>query len=146
MNFTLLLKQMTIVSMTEEVGVRGLKPPFLYKDTIQRPVVLPFRAHDLEASFQQDNAKPHTTRISLECLRAVSTLPGPARSPDFSLIEHVWNMLECQIRAYQNIADLEQQLVNTWQNVSQDNLRNLYQSLPRHIQACIAAKGGSTNY
>ncbi|GFW83228.1 hypothetical protein TNCV_2508681 [Trichonephila clavipes] len=32
------------------------------------------------------------------------------------------------------------------QNVSQNDIRNLYHSLPRHIQACITVKGGSTNY
>ncbi|GFW09817.1 transposable element Tc1 transposase [Trichonephila clavipes] len=59
--------------------------------------------------------------------------------------EHDWNMVGCQIRSPQNIANLEQ-LVNVWQNVSQDDIRNLYHSLPRRIQACIAARGSSTNY
>ncbi|GFW94890.1 putative sodium-coupled neutral amino acid transporter 11 [Trichonephila clavipes] len=40
------------------------------------------------ASFQQDNAMPHTAYISLDCLHAVNTLPWPARSPELSLIEH----------------------------------------------------------
>ncbi|GFW94326.1 transposable element Tc1 transposase [Trichonephila clavipes] len=69
------------------------------------------------ASFQQDNASTHTARISLDCLRAINTFPWPARSPDFSPIELVWYMVERQTRAPQNIADMEQQLVNSWQNV-----------------------------
>lgn len=117
-----------------------------YVDTILRPVALPFMARHPGASFQQDNARPHTAHISLDCLRAVDTLPWPARSPDLSPIEHVWDMVGRQIRAPQNIADLEQQLMNAWQNVSQDDIRNLYHSLARRIQACIAARGGSTNY
>ncbi|GFY00844.1 transposable element Tcb2 transposase [Trichonephila clavipes] len=34
------------------------------------------------AIFQQDNARPHTARMSKDCLRLISTLLWPARSPD----------------------------------------------------------------
>ncbi|GFW42549.1 transposable element Tcb2 transposase [Trichonephila clavipes] len=37
-----------------------------------------------EAIFQRDNARPHTARVSQNCLHTVTTLPGPARSPDVS--------------------------------------------------------------
>ncbi|GFV07154.1 transposable element Tc1 transposase [Trichonephila clavipes] len=102
-------------------------------------------AHHPGASFQQDVARPHTARISLDCLHDVNTRSWPARSPDLSPIELVWDMVGCHIRAPKSISDLEQQLVNVWQNVSQDNIRNLYHSLSRRIQAFIAARGGSTN-
>ncbi|GFW24533.1 transposable element Tcb2 transposase [Trichonephila clavipes] len=42
------------------------------------------------AIFQQENARPHTARVSQDCLRTVTTFPWPARSPDFSPIEHIW--------------------------------------------------------
>ncbi|GFT18949.1 transposable element Tcb2 transposase [Trichonephila clavipes] len=41
------------------------------------------------AIFQQDNALPHTARVSQDCLRTVTNLPWPARSPDLSPIEHI---------------------------------------------------------
>ncbi|GFY22482.1 transposable element Tcb2 transposase [Trichonephila clavipes] len=41
--------------------------------------------------FQQDNARSHTARISQDCLNPISSLSCPARSPDFSPIEHIWN-------------------------------------------------------
>ncbi|GFV36703.1 hypothetical protein TNCV_1033791 [Trichonephila clavipes] len=40
-----------------------------------------------EAIFQQDNARPHTTRVSQDCLHTVTTLLWPARSPDLSAIQ-----------------------------------------------------------
>ncbi|GFU39851.1 transposable element Tcb2 transposase [Trichonephila clavipes] len=43
--------------------------------------------------FQQDIARPHTGRMSQDCLRTVTTLPRPARSPDLSPIEHIWDHL-----------------------------------------------------
>ncbi|GFX80814.1 transposable element Tcb2 transposase [Trichonephila clavipes] len=45
------------------------------------------------AIFQQDNARLHLARVSQDCLRTVSTPPWPARSPDLSLIEHIWDHL-----------------------------------------------------
>ncbi|GFW69626.1 transposable element Tcb2 transposase [Trichonephila clavipes] len=41
------------------------------------------------AIFQQDNDQPHTARVSQDCLRTVTTLPWPPRSPDLSPIEHI---------------------------------------------------------
>ncbi|GFX03504.1 transposable element Tc1 transposase [Trichonephila clavipes] len=43
--------------------------------------------------FLQDNAKPHTTRVAMNCLTAYQTLLWPVRSPDPSPIEHVWDMM-----------------------------------------------------
>ncbi|GFX05578.1 hypothetical protein TNCV_3434821 [Trichonephila clavipes] len=54
----------------------------------------------------------HISRISLDCLRAVNTLPWPERSPDLLPIEDVWDIVGYQIWALENIADFEQQLLH----------------------------------
>ncbi|GFV23672.1 hypothetical protein TNCV_5108581 [Trichonephila clavipes] len=43
------------------------------------------------ATFQQDNARPHTAWVSKYCLHTVITLPWPARFPDLSPIQ-LWNL------------------------------------------------------
>ncbi|GFX10826.1 eukaryotic translation initiation factor 2-alpha kinase 3 [Trichonephila clavipes] len=45
----------------------------------------------LGAIFQQDNARPHMARMPQDCLHTVTTLPWPARSPDLSPIEFIFD-------------------------------------------------------
>ncbi|GFX16593.1 transposable element Tcb2 transposase [Trichonephila clavipes] len=59
-----------------------------YIHDILQPQVLPLIQRLPGAILQQDNTRPHTARVSQDCLRTVSTLLWPARSPDFSPIEH----------------------------------------------------------
>ncbi|GFT41402.1 transposable element Tcb2 transposase [Trichonephila clavipes] len=50
------------------------------------PHVLPLMQRLSRAIFQQDNAQPHTARVSQDFVHVVTTLPWPVRSPDFSSI------------------------------------------------------------
>ncbi|GFW56899.1 transposable element Tcb2 transposase [Trichonephila clavipes] len=49
------------------------------------------------AIFQQDNARPHTARVSQDCLHTITALPWPALSPDVSPIEHIGDHLGQQV-------------------------------------------------
>ncbi|GFU86430.1 transposable element Tc1 transposase [Trichonephila clavipes] len=68
-----------------------------YVDHILRPHVGFFLNGLPGAIFQQDNARPHTARVAQDLLRHFPTLPWPARSPDLSLVVHVWNQLKRQM-------------------------------------------------
>ncbi|GFX02533.1 transposable element Tcb2 transposase [Trichonephila clavipes] len=62
-----------------------------YVHDILQPHVLPLMQWLPGAIFQQDNARPHKARVSQDCLRTVTTLPWPSRSPDLSPIDHIWD-------------------------------------------------------
>ncbi|GFW68182.1 transposable element Tc1 transposase [Trichonephila clavipes] len=64
-----------------------------YVDNILRTVLIPFLLQYRGLIFQQDNARPRTTHVSMNCLTACQTFRYPARSPDLSPIEHVWDMM-----------------------------------------------------
>ena len=63
-------------------------------------------------------------------------------------IEHLWDELECRLRARPNrptsLPDLTNALVAEWKQLSAAMFQHLVESLPRRVEAVIAAKGGPT--
>ncbi|GFU32225.1 uncharacterized protein TNCV_3834411 [Trichonephila clavipes] len=57
-----------------------------------------------------NDARPHTARVSQDCLRTVSTLPWPARFPDLSPIEHIWYHLGRRVEHPTSLNKLEARL------------------------------------
>ncbi|GFV27624.1 transposable element Tcb2 transposase [Trichonephila clavipes] len=64
--------------------------------------------------FQQDNPRPHTAKVAQDFLRHFQTLPWPARSPDLSHVEHVWDQLKRQMPSCQSVHDLELAVQELW--------------------------------
>ncbi|GFV65060.1 transposable element Tc1 transposase [Trichonephila clavipes] len=76
------------------VVLQGTLTARRYVDDILTPIVLPMLSSRPGAIYQQDNARPHTARLSQQCLQGYDVLPWPAKSPDLSPIEHVCDVLE----------------------------------------------------
>ncbi|GFX79481.1 transposable element Tcb2 transposase [Trichonephila clavipes] len=74
------------------------------------------------------------------------TLPWPARSPDLSPVEHVWDQVKRQMPSCHSVLDLEMAVQDLWAYLPQDNIRCLINSIPDRVAACIAAEGGPTHY
>ncbi|GFW42443.1 transposable element Tcb1 transposase [Trichonephila clavipes] len=117
-----------------------------YVDDILGPHVEPFLNGLQGAIFQQDNARPHTARVAQDFLRHFQTLPGPARSPDLSPVEHVWDQLKRQMPSFHSVHDLELAVQVLWAHLPLDNIRCLINSMPDRVAACIAAGGGPKRY
>lgn len=80
-------------------GGRGLTAQ-RYIDQVLRPVVVPFMAQRPGFEFQQDNARPHSARVSQDFLQAngVTVMNWPALSPDMAPIEHLWDEIGRRIK------------------------------------------------
>ncbi|GFU85591.1 transposable element Tc1 transposase [Trichonephila clavipes] len=77
-----------------------------YVNDILRTVLLPFLLQYAGLIFQHDNVKPHATRVAINFPTAYQTLPWPARSPDPTPIEHVWDMMGMRLYLPGNVVDL----------------------------------------
>ncbi|GFY00588.1 DDE_3 domain-containing protein [Trichonephila clavipes] len=116
--------------------MRGTLTGQRYVDDILRPHVGPFLNGLPGAIFQQDNARPHTARVTLDFLRHFQTLPWPTHYPDLSPVVHVWDQLKRQMPSCHSVHDLELAVQDLWAHLPQDNIRCLINSMPA---------GGGTN-
>ncbi|GFX01816.1 transposable element Tc3 transposase [Trichonephila clavipes] len=137
---------------TDDYRVRvWRRPGKLYTSPTLLYVTLPtqlltFPKWSPRAIFQQGNAHPHTTRVAQDFLRYFKTLPWPARSPDLSPVEQVWDQLKWQMPSCHSVHDLESAVLDLWAYLPQDNIRCLINSMPDRTVACIAVGGGPTRY
>lgn len=115
--------------------------------------VIPY-SHFIGEHFKlmQDNAPSHRARITRQYLNdvGVQVLDWPSRSPDLNPIEHMWDILGRRVRQnygeFQTLEALAQALTNEWQQIPQDAVAILIQSMPERMRAVIQACGGNTRF
>ena len=119
---------------------------------VLQPEALPLLQATPHAIFQQDNARPRVARIVQAFFQRgrVSLLPWPARSPDMSPIEHVWDMIGRRLIRQgppaPTLDDLWTRLQTAWRDIPQEDIQSLSDFMPRRIERLIAAHGGFTPY
>lgn len=139
---------------TDLVWIRSTMTAEKYRNEVLVPIIYPHRQQmGQEFTLMHDNARPHTARVVTSWLQEhdVSVLGWPAQLPDLNPIEHAWDML--QRRALRNfpanIATEEQlflHLSRTWDNIPQQDLDNLIQSMKNRCRTVINVMGGFTDY
>ena len=102
--------------------------------------------------FQHDCAPVHKARPIKTWMEefGVDELDWPAQSPDLNLIEDLWDELEQRLRTRPSgptsVFDLTNVLLEEWSKIPINTLLNLVDSLPRRVEAVLAAKGGAMSY
>ena len=133
------------------VVVRGNLTGQCYIDEILAQAVVPFmNANRRLALLQQDSARCHTARIctAYQQQQHVDVLPWPAKSPDLSPIEHLWDTMDRRRRRRWPVilAQLKLFLIQEWYAIPQGDSQNLIRSMRRCCIALRESNGGHTWY
>lgn len=102
--------------------------------------------------YQDDNAPCHTAKKVKEWkeLKSINSLIWPAQSPDLNPIENLWSELDRKIRKHEPKPKNKTELINIlkeeWNNLDNNFLIKLIESMPQRIKSVIENKGNPINY
>ncbi|GBN50389.1 hypothetical protein AVEN_185884-1 [Araneus ventricosus] len=104
--------------------------------------------------FQQNNAPCHKARIVLEWFLEHTDefylMYWPHNSPDLNPMEHIWDVMELQLRAQTppcpNISTLCDNCLHIWYNLSPVMYQKLVAFMPRRVASVLKSKGGASRY
>lgn len=124
-----------------------------YVERVVRPHIIPY-AQRVDHNFilMQDNARAHTARLTQRALSEanISVLPWPAMSPDLNPIEHLWDQLKRSLKENYSEVHSQQELINAlklcWEQIPQENITHLIESVPNRLRECVRNRGGPTRY
>ncbi|GBN05350.1 hypothetical protein AVEN_176547-1 [Araneus ventricosus] len=98
---------------------------------------------------------PHVTRLGLcwsgsRMLDEFHLMSWPPNSPDINPMEHIWDVMDQQLRAQTppcpNISTLPDRCLDIWYNLSPVMYQKRVASMPRRFAVCLKDKGGATSY
>lgn len=138
---------------TQIVFVRGKMNSEGYQEILEN-FLIPFmdRWPHLELVFQQDNASVHVSTSTRQWFASknLPLLEWPAKSPDLSPIENVWSMLARAVyangRQFNTIIDLKKAIIEEWERLDQNKIRELIGTMNKRLIEVIAKNGGITHY
>ena len=114
-------------SKTELVHALGNLTDVRYRDKILQPHLM----HVIDRQrrlFQQDNARPHTARVTMDYLEQnnINIIPWPSESPYLNPIEHLCDHLDKHVLQRQHplqaLGQLRQMLQQEWRIIPRNNV------------------------
>ncbi|GFV66333.1 transposable element Tcb2 transposase [Trichonephila clavipes] len=126
-----------------------------YKDVLQNrliPQLEEWFPNGESYIFMQDESPCHTAR-SIKAFLAEQNIPlldWPGNSPGMNTIENVWKLMKREVAkdVNTNKTQLLERIIHVWNHPPQmqETAQSCIYSMPRRIEALIAAKGGTTKY
>jgi len=106
-----------------------------------------------DAVFQDDKSPIHTARSVQSWFEehgdALNNFPGQHNSENLNIIESLWSVWESGVRSrfppprFLKKLDV---LHEEWYNIPLETIQNLYEPIPRRIQAVLQANGDPASY
>jgi len=137
-----------------EILEKEVKPAFRRTKTCTDLTETKLFATNREGLFQQDGARAHTSKTTIEWLDTniagfISPMDWPPNSPDLSPIENIWSIMATTVYADpepQTVNSLKRRLRKAWKSITLGTLQNLIGSMPDRLQAIIKNKGDTIKY
>ncbi|KAJ3424992.1 transposable element-related [Anaeramoeba flamelloides] len=99
--------------------------------------------------FQQDGARPHTSKKSMDYLqyRCNVLSPWPPNSPDLNPIEILWSIMDKRLKNVQpsNEEEFILEIIRVWEGITWEIIENLVTSMTKRIDLVIDHEGQSIN-
>lgn len=100
--------------------------------------------------WQQDNDPKHTSHLAMGFLRerVPEVMDWPSNSPDLNPIENMWGIIKRNVekRMPKNIGELEQYMIEEWNEIPMSTLKNLTMSMKRRCELVLEANGDRISY
>jgi len=128
-----------------------------YVTNVLTPVLWPFwywESHWAGSllTIMEDGAAAHRANYTARIRESyhMPKLNWPPRSPDLNPIENVWHMLKDKLNKRRphpaNMQQMSEAVVQEWQQIPEEDILALVDSMPERIEAVIAAGGGHTRW
>lgn len=135
---------------TPLVRVNGRLNAERYIDLL-RNHTLPFINNNNVAYLMQDNAPAHRALATQQFLedQDIQTIDWPSVSPDMNPIEHVWSYMKRELKKHglaEDPDDLFETLIRIWNELDENFIRSLTQSMRKRVRCLHEAEGGHTKY
>ncbi len=98
-------------------------------------------------SYLQDNDPKHTSKLAMTWFdhNRIFLLDYPSYSPDLNSIENIWGWIKKKLSKIRP-KELEANILKLWDEISDDYLNNLVDSMPYRCQLVIANNGDKIPY
>lgn len=103
--------------------------------------------------LMQDNARGHAAKDTLAYMRSLGLVPifWPALFPDLNPIETLWNRIkdiieEKDLEIYRSYLKLKRAIIEAWETITDEEIRDLIRTMLARCQAVIDADGWHTKY